>query len=129
MKPLAWRLFDCYLQKKVSHTGLFLMLNSEPSAGPVNVRGHNTNSTSIILEWNDVPVYERNGIITSYNITYQSLTEDDGNSTTVDFPGRQVTLMGLREFVNYSITVSASTVIGPGPASYPIIVRTGEGGK
>lgn len=75
MKPLAWRLFDCYLQKKVSHTSLFLMLNSEPSAGSVNVRGHNTNSTSIILEWNDVPVYERNGIITSYNITYQSLTD------------------------------------------------------
>lgn len=57
------------------------------------------------------------------------MPEGHSNSTTVDFPGRQVTLMGLREFVNYSITVSASTVIGPGPASYPIIVRTGEGGK
>ena len=57
------------------------------------------------------------------------MPEGHSNSKTVDFPGRQVTLMGLREFVNYSITVSASTVIGLGPASYPIIVRTGEGGK
>ena len=107
----------------------FLLFTSEPSASPLKVRGHNTSSTSIFVTWDDISAFERNGIIISYNITYHSMPEGHSNSKTVDFPGRQVTLMGLREFVNYSITVSASTVIGLGPASYPIIVRTGEGGK
>ena len=92
----------------------------------MNVSGHNTSSTSIFIIWNDIPAAEQNGIITSYNITYHSLTENHSNSTTVDFPDRQVTLTGLKKFVNYSITVSASTKIGPGPASKPVIVSTGE---
>ena len=90
------------------------------------MRGHNTSSTTIIVEWDDVPAFDRNGIITSYNIAYHSLTENHSNSTTVNFPGRRATLLGLKEFVNYSITVFASTVIGNGPASDPIIVSTGE---
>ena len=102
---------------------------SEPSAAPLNVRGHNTSSTSIFVTWDDVPAADKNGIITSYNITYHSLTENHSNSTTVDYPDRQVTLIGLREFVNYSITVSASTNIGPGPASDAIVVITGEDSK
>ena len=103
-----------------------LLFTSEPNAAPLNVEGHNTSSTSIFVTWDDVPAADKNGIITSYNITYHSLTENHSNSTTVDHPDRQVTLMGLREFVNYSITVSASTKIGPGPASKRIIVSTGE---
>ena len=102
---------------------------SEPSAAPLNVRGHNTSSTSIFVTWDGVPAADKNGIITSYNITYHSLTENHSNSTKVDYPDRQVTLIGLREFVNYSITVSASTNIGPGPASDAIIVITGEDSK
>ena len=115
--PLSWKITD---------------LNSyilEPSAAPMNVSGHNTSSTSIFIIWNDIPAAEQNGIITSYNITYHSLTENHSNSTTVDFPDRQVTLTGLKKFVNYSITVSASTKIGPGPASKPVIVSTGEDSK
>ena len=102
---------------------------SEPSAAPLNVRGHNTSSTSILITWDDVPAADKNGIITSYNITYHSLTENHSNSTRVDYPDRQVTLIGLKEFVNYSITVYASTNIGPGPASDVIIVITGEDSK
>ena len=102
---------------------------SEPSAAPLNVRGHGTSSTSIFVTWDDVPAADKNGIITSYNITYHSLTENHSNSTRVDYPDRQVTLIGLREFVNYNITVFASTKIGPGPASDVIVVMTGEDSK
>ena len=102
---------------------------SEPSAAPLNVRGHNTSSTSIFVTWDDVPAADKNGIITSYNITYHSLTENHSNSTRVDYPDRQVTLIGLREFVNYNIRVFASTKIGPGPASDVIVVMTGEDSK
>ena len=99
---------------------------SEPSAAPLNVRGHNTSSTSIFVTWDDVPAADKNGIITSYNITYHSLTENHSNSTTVDHPDRHVTLVSLREYVNYSIRVFASTVKGNGPESDPVIISSGE---
>ena len=95
----------------------------------MNVSGRSINSTSISVTWDEVPATEQNGIITSYNITYHSLTENHRNSTKVDHPIRQVDLTGLREFVNYSITVFASTVKGDGPASVPVFVRTDEDSK
>ena len=79
--------------------------------------------------WGEVPAADRNGIITSYNITYQSLTENHNGNVTVDFPARQTNLTGLKEFVNYSITVFASTVKGDGPASSTIFVITDQDSK
>ena len=88
--------------------------------------GQSLNSKSISVTWNEVPPADQNGIIMSYNITYQSLTENHSNSTTVNYTVRQVTLSDLKEFVNYSITVFASTKIGDGPASDPVYVKTDE---
>ena len=65
----------------------------------------------------------------SYNITYHSLTENHSGSTKVGYAVRQLNLTGLKEFVNYSITVFASTVMGDGPASDPVFVTTDEGSK
>ena len=112
--------------KKYLNSYVVKFFFSEPTAAPSNVRGHNTSSTSILVEWDDVPAYDQNGIIMSYNITYQSLTENHSNSTTVDYPAGRVTLSDLKEFVNYSITVFASTKIGDGPASDPVYVKTDE---
>ena len=101
----------------------------EPTDAPVNVRGQNTSSTSILVEWGEVPAADQNGIITSYTITHQSLTQYHNDSVTVNYPERQANLTGLKKFVNYSITVFASTDIGPGPASNSIFVTTGEDSK
>ena len=91
--------------------------------------GRSLGSKSILVTWNEVPPADQNGIIMSYNVTYQSLTENHSNSTTVNYTVRQVTLSDLKEFVNYSITVFASTKIGDGPASDPVYVKTDEDGK
>ena len=88
--------------------------------------GRSLSSKSILVTWDEVPPADQNGIIMSYNITYQSLTENHSNSTTVNYTVRQVTLSDLKEFVNYSITVFASTKIGDGPASDPVYVKTDE---
>ena len=88
--------------------------------------GQKLSSKSILVTWNEVPPADQHGIITSYNVTYQSLTENHSNSTTVDYPVGRVTLSDLKEFVNYSITVFASTKIGDGPASDPVYVKTDE---
>ena len=102
------------------------MFTSEPSAAPTNVRGHNTSSTSILVEWGDVPAANQNGIILTCMITYYSLIEDDNGSKTVDYTDHHLYLTGLREYVNYSITVFTSTAKGNGPYSNPIFVITDQ---
>ena len=106
-----------------------LLFMSEPTAAPENVRGHNSSPTSILVTWDDVPAAEQNGIILTYTITYESLTENHNGNVTVNYPDHQRNLTGLREYVNYSITVFASTVKGDGLASYPIIVITDQNSK
>ena len=79
--------------------------------------------------WDDVPADDQNGIITSYTITYHSLTQNHNDSKTVDYQVKQTQLTGLKEYVNYGITVFASTVKGNGPASSAIMVITDQDSK
>ena len=95
----------------------------------MNVRGHKTSSTSILVEWNDVPDFDQNGIITGYNITYRSKTENYNEFAEAGPDERQKEVTDLREYVEYDITVRASTSKGDGPDSSPITVRTDQDGK
>ena len=70
----------------------------------------------------------RNGIVTGYTITYQSQTENDNGIVHADPNDRQANLTGLKEFVNYTISVFASTVKGIGPPSV-LVVRTDQDSK
>ena len=70
----------------------------------------------------------QNGIITGYNITYQSLTENDSGFVTAGPNDRQANLTGLKEFVEYNISVVAFTVKGDGPP-FVFIVRTDQDSK
>ena len=79
--------------------------------------------------WNEVQDAEQNGIITVYTINYQSQTENDNGSVQVNGSVRQTELTNLKEYVNYNITVFASTVKGDGPASVPIVVTTDQDSK
>ena len=101
---------------------------SEPDGAPQNVSGRNTSSTSILVSWEAVQADLQNGIITGYNITYQSLTENDNGFVKASPNDRQANLTGLKEFVEYNISVVAFTVKGDGPPSV-IVVRTDQDGK
>ena len=103
--------------------------SSEPDGAQQNVQGQNSSSTSILVTWNEVLADDRNGIITSYNITYKSQTENDNGNVQVNGSVRQTELTNLKEYVKYNITVLASTVKGDGPASDPIVVRTHQDSK
>ena len=70
----------------------------------------------------------RNGIITGYNITYQTLTENDNGFVPAGPDDRQANLTGLKEFVEYNISVAAFTVKGDGPP-FVFIVRTDQDSK
>ena len=101
---------------------------SEPDGAPQNVKGQNTSSTSILVSWEAVQADLRNGIITGYNITYQSLTENDNGFVPAGPNDRQANLTGLKEFVDYNISVVAFTVKGGGPPNFTV-VRTDQDSK
>ena len=102
-----------------------------PDGAPQNVSGYNSSSTSIRVTWEVVPVVRQNGIIIKYTITYRSLTTDFNGNVTVtgNPPALTGEITGLREYVEYNITVSASTVKGAGPHSTAIVVRTEQDSK
>ena len=91
--------------------------------------GLKSSSTSIAVTWDDVPTDQQNGIITGFTISYQSQTENDNGRVQVNSSARRTDLTNLTEYVNYNITVFASTVKGDGPASDPIVVRTDQDSK
>ena len=93
------------------------------------MRGQNSSSTSILVRWDEVPADQQNGIITSFTITYKSQTENQNGDVQVNGSVRETDLKSLKEYVNYDITVFASTVKGNGPASDPIVVRTDQDSK
>ena len=102
--------------------------SSEPDGAPQIVKGQNTSSTSISVSWEAVQADLQNGIITGYNITYQSQTENDNGFVKAGPKDLQANLTGLKEFVKYNISVVAFTVKGDGPPSI-IVVRTGQDRK
>ena len=70
----------------------------------------------------------QNGIITGYNILYRSQTENDNGWVRAGPNDRQASLTGLKEFVDYYISMVAFTVKGIGPPSV-FVVRTDQDSK
>ncbi|XP_068708062.1 phosphatidylinositol phosphatase PTPRQ-like [Montipora foliosa] len=98
----------------------------KPNAPPAYVSGHNTGSTSIFVQWNQVPAADKNGVILSYTVTFRALPDGSEQTRKVNAPTNNGTLTALNEYTNYSITVLASTSKGDGTKSAPIVVRTDE---
>ena len=113
----------------LSSSPVFIFCYSEPNAAPSNVQGHNLSSTNILVQWGDVPAADQNGIILRYTVIYIALPDGTPKTEVVIAPTTEVALTDLNEFTNYSITVFASTVIGDGNVSEPIIVITAEDSK
>ena len=68
-----------------------------------------------------MPADLQNGIVTGYNITYQSLTENNNGFVEAGPNDRQANLTELKEFVSYNISVVAFTVKGDGPPSVTVV--------
>ncbi len=91
-------------------------------------------TTSIGVNWNEITEIDRNGNITMYKIRYAPLDTFDGQlstehliTTTVSV--MEVSLNGLQEYVEYSISVRAYTDVGAGPFSPDVMQRTLEDGE
>ena len=83
------------------------------------------------MSWEEVPLINQNGLITTYEILLEPLetfggmiTERQLNSTNLS-----MVVIDLKQFVNYSISVRAYTIEGPGNYSEAIVRMTQEDGK
>lgn len=103
-------------------------MSSAPSTYPSELRVFPIDSTEVLVVWDRIPDVERNGEITSYEVSLRAL-----NFTMITNRTRTVNRFQffeqLQEFAVYSIAVSGSTANGPGPFSPPVVVTTLEDSK
>ena len=111
---------------------MFIFTFSVPGAAPSNVTAKNTSSTSILVQWNEVPEDKRHGRIQEYTVVWkmaQAQDADPPETRNVDAPMQQFELTSLDKYTEYSIRVLAATKIGKGPESNPVVTRTDEDSK
>lgn len=98
---------------------------SVPSAPPANITARNTSSTSILIEWKNVPLTDSNGIITNYKVyVKESTSRAWGNPATV--VQQSYEKRGLKYWTIYDFKISASTSMGEGGTSEPSQIKTDE---
>ena len=87
-------------------------------------------STVVLVNWENVPAIDQNGIITSYEIMFEPQEFTDTlNTTFLNATSMFVMFPNLEEFVEYNISVRAYTIVGPGPFSPVVTNRTLEDSK
>ncbi len=79
------------------------------------------------MNWTEVPMINRNGIITTYEVMYEPLmTFDELTAARVNTTNVSTVLTGLEENLEYNVSVRAYTSVGPGPYSPEEIEMTFE---
>lgn len=117
-------------------SSLFFPTSPEPSAPPQDIKCSSTSSTTLRVSWRPPPSESQNGALVGYRVHYQVVGPSEGGSVDEDFPQEaatsageeQMVLQRLEKWTQYRVSVSASTVVGPGPESEPLICRTDEDG-
>lgn len=91
----------------------------------------NTSSTSLQVDWGEVPFPDQLGIIRGYRVlmwrTNQS--SDILRNVTVLVPSQAISFSGLEMYTNYTIQILAFSAKGAGNKSEPIVVITDEDSK
>ena len=83
-------------------------------------------SSSIFVQWDQVPPQYQNGVILYYTVTYYRRHYSSfPQRVVVAAPTTQTTLTGLNQGALYSISVSASNIRGDGPVA-SISIGTGK---
>lgn len=101
-------------------------LEDVPSSGPINLTAHALSSSSVQVEWNNIPKRHRNGIIRGYRIQYQAPDSPLQHKSVEENNTRQVTLKDLKAFTTYRLAVAGYTSMGDGVYSTVLNVQTLE---
>ena len=108
-----------------------MILFAVPSQPPVNLKAHNTSSTSIRVIWDEVPQGFLHGILQGYRVFYKKTGDKNSSyvNVTTDSATRELHVTGLEKFTEYSTKVLAFTRKGDGAVSDNISVLTDEDGN
>eukprot|EP00058_Branchiostoma_floridae_P015952 XP_002601440.1 hypothetical protein BRAFLDRAFT_281312 [Branchiostoma floridae] len=98
-----------------------------PGAPPRDVSGTALDSETIQVRWQPPPSDLQNGVLTGYKVAYKE-KDGQGGDTILDLPPTEqsCTIPGLKKWTEYEIWVLACTVVGDGPRSEALVVRTDE---
>jgi len=97
------------------------LLTSVPTAPPRNVMTNRLNATHMLISWDLPTLVESRGFIVSITITYTPIMEPARRRkrqvVTIEVSGNSTSVVigGLNPDLQYSVTVSVSTVGGTGP--------------
>ena len=84
--------------------------------------------TEIMVSWAAVPLMDQNGVITMYEVRYESV--QTGSITTLNVTaGSVVHLINLPELGDYNISLRAYNMVGEGPYSEGVTVTIPPPGK
>ena len=102
-----------------------------PTAPPQNVRAEPEDSSSVRVVWSPPPVDKQNGHISHYKLYYVEATRPDKEAIEMMLKsplqgGTEFKLEELKKWTQYRIWLLAGTVVGDGPPSESITVRTQE---
>ena len=103
---------------------------SAPSAPPQNLRGNFTNATAIRLHWDLVVQQNRNGIIRKYAVQYKIKDSPSAwQEIVVGSDSLTMHVLKLEYYTFYQFRIAAETLVGRGPFSGVIFIRTDAYGK
>lgn len=107
---------------------LFCLTFLVPGKPAQNILGQATGTTSILVEWNTVPV-ESDIILLNVFYVKTSKPNETISRTDVNVTKQSVKIENLEKFVNYTVWVQSVSTRGLGISSIPIYVRTLEEGE
>ncbi|XP_076847753.1 LOW QUALITY PROTEIN: receptor-type tyrosine-protein phosphatase S [Brachyhypopomus gauderio] len=103
-----------------------------PPPPPQEIKCSAPSSTSLLVSWLPPPADSQNGELAGYIVRYvvvgggaETRTEP-AEELQVPPTSSQITLQRLEKWTLYRVTVAATTAIGPGPESLPLVCRTDE---
>ncbi|XP_061775711.1 receptor-type tyrosine-protein phosphatase S-like isoform X2 [Nerophis ophidion] len=106
---------------------------AKPSDPPQGVSCQSAGSTSLRVSWRPPPWEGQNGELAGYELRYRRVSGSGGRgqgqeANGLALPARQgkTVVEGLEKWSWYNITMTASTSVGSGPHSSPVLCRTDE---
>ena len=103
-----------------------LLYDTAPSAPPTDVRVLVNSSTTITVQWGEVPCIHQNGVITGYSVQYGVVGSSETGSKMVsgDSSGGMEMISGLNKLTVYTVQVAAVNSAGTGEYSVSLPFET-----